>query len=100
MLRAEPSARASDEIQDGSLKCHRCGRHRVLVEPLSERRRILTLSERRRRCQPRSAHSAKSSTRRQSFAGYVEAIELYVELPTTDRRLRRDKLVLARQLHR
>lgn len=97
---AEPSARAAEVNQDGSLSCRRCGRHSVLVEPLSERKRIVALVRGRRRCQPRSAQSGESSTRRPPFANYVQAIEdIYVELPITPRPLRGNELDVARQLH-
>lgn len=99
VLSAQPSATAPESNRDSLLSCRRCGRHSVLVEPLAERKRIVTLLRGDRRCQPRSAHSSESSAR-ESFTDYVQAMEaLYVELPITPRRLRRDELDVARQLH-
>jgi hypothetical protein len=95
----KPSTRAAEANQDGSLSCRRCGRHSVLVEPLSERKRIVAMVRGRRRCQPRSARSGESSTVRPPFAGYVQAIEdIYLKLPITSRALR-DRELGARQLH-
>jgi len=68
---AKPSTRAAQASQDGSVSCRRCGRHSVLVEPLSERKRIVALVRGRQRCQPRSAQSGESSTMRPPFADYM-----------------------------
>lgn len=97
----QASSRASDANPDGSLSCRRCGRHSVLVEPLSERKRIVALLRGHHDVKPPSAHTATSSTTRQAFTDYVEAIgQLYVELlPMTPQRLRRGDLEVARQLH-
>jgi len=98
VLSTEDSVRASEANQDDWPRCRCCGRRSVLVEPLSERRRIVLLLQRHGRS---SAQSTKGPTGRGSFAGYVEAIgALYAELRITPRRLRRDELEVARQLYR
>ena len=93
MLSAEASARARESNQDGSPRCRGCGRHSVLVEPLSDRKRIVTrLGD--------GKPSTTSSTTRQAFTDYADAIgDLYAELPITPRSVRRDELDVARQLH-
>lgn len=97
---AEASPRAPDANPDGSLSCRRCGRHSVLVEPLSERKRIGALVGGHHDVKPPSAHTGTSSTTREAFTDYTQAIgQLYVELPITPQRLRRGELDVARQLH-
>ena len=101
MLSTEPSARVSESNQDGSPCCRRCGRHSVLVEPLSERERIAEML-RKRHSQPQSSRPDKNVIpRRQPFADYVEVIgDIYAELPITPRALPSNELDVARQLHR
>ncbi len=100
MLSTEPSARVSESNQDGSPCCRRCGRHSVLVEPLSKRKQFAEML--RERGQPRRSCSDNNVTpRRQPFADYVEVIgDIYAELPITPRALPSSELDAARQLHR
>jgi hypothetical protein len=101
MRSAQASSIASDANPHGSLSCRRCGRHSVLVEPLSERKRIGALVRGRHDVESPSAHTGTSSTTRQAFTDYTEAIgQLYAELPITPQRLRRGELDVAQQLHR
>ncbi len=101
VLSTEPSARVSESNQDGSPCCRDCGRHSVLVEPLSKRKRIAALL-RERHSQPQSSRPDENVIpRRQSFADYVEVIgDIYAELPITARALPSNELDVARQLHR
>ena len=97
---AQASSRASDANPDGSLSCRRCGRHSVLEEPLSERKRIVALVRGRHDVKPPGAQTATNSTTREAFTDYKQAIgQLYVELPITPQRLHRGELDVARQLH-
>jgi hypothetical protein len=94
VLSEKPSASAPKSNHDGSPRCRRCGRHSVLVEPLSERKWIVEWLRRR------SSRSEQSSTKRPSFSDYVGAIRgIYVELPITPRALSGNELDLVRQLH-
>ncbi len=101
VLATEPSARVSESNEDGSPCCRRCGRHSVLVEPLSERERIAVML-RERHSQPQSSRPYKDVIPlRQPFADYVEVIgDIYAELPITSRALPSNELDVARQLHR
>jgi len=101
VLSTEPSVRVSESNQDGSPCCRRCGRHSVLVEPLSERKRIAEML-RERRCQPQSSQPDKKVIPlRQPFADYVEVVgDIYAELSITSRALASSELDVVRQLHR
>ncbi len=100
VLSTEPSARVSESNADGTPCCRDCGRHSVLVEPLSKRKQIAEML--RERGQPRRCCPDNNVTpRRQPFADYVEVIgDIYAELPITPRALPSSELDAARQLHR
>lgn len=92
------------EAPKGLRQCRVCGRRSVLVEPLSEWKRVAMLLRRRRGLQ-RASHRLWSSAMRQpdppSGSDYVKAIlDIYVSLPDTPRRPRREDRYLAQQLHR
>jgi hypothetical protein len=101
VLSTEPSARVSESNEDGSPCCRCCGRHSVLVEPLTARKRIAALL-RERDSQPQSSRPDKNAIPlRQPFADYVEVIgNIYAEFPITPRALPSNELDVARQLHR
>ncbi len=101
MLSTEPSARVSESNEDGSPCCRDCGRHSVLVEPLSKRKRIAEMLRERDGQPQRSCPDKNVIPRRQPFADYVEVIgDIYAELPITSRALPSNELDVARQLHR
>lgn len=89
-------AHAAGAIQDGSASCHRCGRQSVLVEPLSERRRIVALLKQRT-----TSHPHRGRRDAGCFSEYVKAIrDMYVGMPTTSHRLHHKEVELARHLYR
>jgi len=100
VLSTEPSARVFESNADGSPRCRDCGRHSVLVEPLSKRKRIAEML-RERDGQPQCSFPDNNVIpRRQPFADYVEVIgDIYAELPITPRALPSSELDVARQLH-
>ena len=101
VLSTEPSARAVKSNQGSSPCCRRCGRHSVLVEPLSERKRFAEMLRERDGQPHRSGSENNVIPRRQTFADYVELIgDIYAELPITPRALPSSELDVARQLHR
>lgn len=86
---------AQSAPQEGSRpplsRCGICGRHSVLVEPVSESKRIAELLRRK----------AVRDSNELSGPDYLKAIlDPYVSLPETACRRRRDNRELAQQLHR
>jgi hypothetical protein len=92
----EPSGATPEAIPGGSACCRQCGRHSVLVEPLSERKRIVALLKWRSSSLPHRSRSDMGSV-----CEYVKAIRMaYLGLPTIKCRFRREELALARHLCR
>jgi hypothetical protein len=99
-VQAPDEYRETQKPQKGLPPCQVCGRKSVLVEPLSETKRVAELF-RRGRVLRRAWNSAMRQRNRQTEADYTKAIlDIFVSLPDTPRRPRRDDRYLAQQFHR
>ncbi len=97
---APDDSKASPEPQKGLRQCRVCSRKSVLVEPLSETKRVAELFRRGRELR-RAWDCAMRLPVQQRGSDYVKAIlDIYISLPDTPRRTRRDDRYLAQQLHR
>lgn len=81
--------------------CQRCGRGSVLVEPLSEAEKVLWKLRRRDATTTESRSVVSSSKDTGSGSDYIRwVLGIYVSLPDTPKRARRDDRYLAMQWHR